>query len=195
MACESAFLNLPRELRDDIYRFYFAFENGLVYNFAYGENAKPKSQNILEDLAPSNKRDRIDLALRSTCKKIHEETEGLILKFNTITFSNTRISRSNSDEVRVRAARFHYLRVPLTMEAASFLYYEDDTVVRPCYTSSVVDVSHPPPRHSLFSRPGQATVVVAHILITICGLAGGRTYSTFDRPIVTHSPQKGYRLG
>lgn len=187
MASESTFLNLPRELRDDIYRFYVTFENGLVYNFAYEENANPKSQNILRNLAPSNKKDRIDLALRSTCKQVHKETEGLILKFNTITFSNTRISRSNSDEVRVRAARFHYLRVPLTMDAAAFLYYEDGTVVRPCYTSTIVDVSHPAPRHSLFSRPGQATVVLAHILTIICGLAGGRTYSPFDRPIVTHS--------
>lgn len=195
MATESAFLNLPRELRDDIYRFYVTFEDGLVYNFAYGEDEKPKSQNILENLAPSNKRDRIDLALRSTCKQVHDETEGLILKFNAITFSNTRISRSNSDEVRVRAARFHYLRVPLTMDAAAFLYYEDGTVVRPCYTSAVVDVSHQTPRHSLFSRSVQATVVLAYILTIMCGITGCRTYSPFDRPIVTHCSQKGYPLG
>lgn len=141
MACESAFLNLPRELRDEIYRFYVSFEDGLVYNFEYGQEEKPRPHNVLGNLGPANKKDRIDLALRSTCRQVHSETEGLILKFNTITFSSTHISRRNSDEVRVRAARFHYLRVPLTMEAASFLYYEDDTVVRPCYTSAVVEVS------------------------------------------------------
>lgn len=141
MAYESPFLNLPRELRDEIYRHYVTFEDGLVYNFEYGGQEKPKSQNILGNLVPANKRNRIDLALRSTCKQIHWETEGLILEFNTIAFSSTRISRMHSDEVRVRAARFHFLRVPLTMEAASFLYYEDNTVVRPCYTKAVVDVS------------------------------------------------------
>lgn len=146
MACESAFLNLPRELRDEVYRHYVTFEDGLVYNFEYGgQEEKPKSQNILRNLVPANKRGRIDLALRSTCKQIHWETEGLILEFNTIAFSSTRISKMHSDEVRVRAARFHFLRVPLTMEAASFLYYEDDTVVRPCYTEAVVDVSQQTP--------------------------------------------------
>lgn len=121
-----------------------------MYEFDYDE--KPKSQNILANLTPANKRDRIDLALRSTCKQVHAETEGLILKFNTITFSSTHISRRNSDKVRVRAARFHYLRVPLTMEAASFLYYEDETVARPCYTSAVVDVSQQTPHYPVFSR-------------------------------------------
>lgn len=139
MASESPFLNLPRELRDEIYRHYVMFEGGLDYNFEYDGQGRANSQNILRNLAPASSTDRIDLALRSTCKQIHRETEGLILKFNTITFSNTRISRKNSDEVRVRAARWHFLRVPLTMEAASFLYYEDDTVVRPCYTQAVVD--------------------------------------------------------
>lgn len=154
MASESPFLSLPRELRDDIYGFLVTFEDGLVYNFDYdGENGQDsKSHNILGNLAPANKKQHIDLALRATCKQIHMETEGLLLKSNTITFSNTRISRSNSDEVRVRAARFHYLRVPLTMEAASFLYYEDDTVVRPCYNNTVVDVSWQTFPCSLISR-------------------------------------------
>lgn len=156
MAFESAFLNLPREIRDDIYAFYVTYEDGLVYNFDYEE--KTQSENILRNLVPANKKHRIDLAFRSTCKQVHRETEGLILKFNTITFSSTLISRMNADEVRVRAARFHYLRVPLTMEAASFLYYEDDTVVRPCYTSTVVDVSQQTPPHPCFSWPGQATL-------------------------------------
>ncbi|KAI7785572.1 reverse transcriptase [Diaporthe eres] len=139
MAAESAFLSLPRDLRDEVYRHYVTYEDGLVYNFEYDGEKSAKSRNILRNLAPANNRDPIDLGLRSTCKQVHRETEGLILKFNTITFSNTRISRKNSDEVRVRAARFHFLRVPLTMEAASFLYYEDGPVVRPCYTQAVVD--------------------------------------------------------
>lgn len=145
MASESAFLNLPRELRDEVYRHYVTFEDGLVYNFDYDGKGSAGSHNILRNLAPANNRDPIDLALRSTCRQVHRETEGLILKLNTITFSSTRISRRNSDEVRVRAARFHFLRVPLTMEAASFLYYEDGPVVRPCYTQAVVDVSQAPP--------------------------------------------------
>lgn len=139
MAAESAFLSLPRELRDEVYRHYVTYEDGLVYNFEYDGEKSAKSRNILRNLAPANNRDSIDLGLRSTCKQVHTEIEGLILKFNTITFSNTRISRKNSDEVRVRAARFHFLRVPLIMEAASFLYYEDGSVVRPCYTQVVVD--------------------------------------------------------
>lgn len=195
MATESTFLNLPRELRDEIYRIWASFEDGLVYNFDYGQKEKPKRHNVLEDLAPANKKERIDLALRSTCKQVHTETEGLILRFNTITFSSTHISRSNSDEVRVRAARFHFLRVPLTMEAASFLYYEDDTVVRPCYTSTVVDVSQQIPPHSRPSPSGQATGVLAHMLTTTYGLAGGRTHSPFNWPIVTHSSRKGHPLG
>lgn len=145
MASESIFLNLPRELRDEVYRHYVTFEDGLVYNFEYDGRGSAESHNVLRNLAPANSTGPIDLALRSTCKQVHRETEGLILKFNTITFSSTRVSRKNSDEVRVRAARFHFLRVPLTMEAASFLYYEDGPVVRPCYTQAVVDVSQPPP--------------------------------------------------
>ncbi|KAG8160914.1 hypothetical protein KVR01_009178 [Diaporthe batatas] len=139
MASTCALLNLPRELRDEVYRHYVTFEEGLVYNFDYDAKGHEESCNNLRNLAPANNTDSIDLALRSTCKQIHGETDGLILKFNTITFSSTRISRNNSDEVRVRAARFHFLRVPRTMEAASFLYYEDGPVVRPCYTQAVVD--------------------------------------------------------
>jgi hypothetical protein len=103
----------------------------------------------------------------------------------------------NSDEVRVRAARFHFLRVPLTMEAAAFLYYEDDTVVRPCYTKAVVDVSqqtHPSPTPCSW-RPGYATVVFASILTITRGLAGGRTYPPFNWPIVANSSQREYPVG
>lgn len=192
MASESPFLDLPRELRDAIYRFYVTFEDGLVYRFDYGSTSE--SANILGNLAPANKKHHIDHALSSTCKQINRELEGLILKFNTITFSNTHISRMNSDEVRVRAARFHYLRVPLTMDAAAFLYYEDDTIVRPCYTSTVVDVSQqtntplparPTPRSSCYC-------IGSHINLDS---AGSRTYSPFNWPVVTHYPQHGHPLG
>ncbi|KAL1871935.1 hypothetical protein Daus18300_004571 [Diaporthe australafricana] len=112
MVTESAFLNLPRELRDAIYRFYVSYDEGLVYKFDSGK------------MAPANNEHRIDLALSFTCKQVASELEGLILKSNTITFSSV-----YSDEIRVRAARFHNLRVPLTMEAASFWYYEEETAV------------------------------------------------------------------
>jgi hypothetical protein len=69
----SRFLQLPRELRDEIYAHYLREETGYVH------------------VAQTNKLQRadgrpIELALTYTCRLVAEEMQGLPLKVNAITF-------------------------------------------------------------------------------------------------------------
>jgi hypothetical protein len=71
----SRFLQLPRELRDEIYAHYLWEETGYVH------------------VAKTNKLQRadgrpIDLALIRTCRLVAEEMRGLPLKVNSITFKS-----------------------------------------------------------------------------------------------------------
>ncbi|KAJ3529988.1 hypothetical protein NM208_g9522 [Fusarium decemcellulare] len=68
------FLDLPYELRHQIYRHYFALDNGYVFNSGSGK------------LATSNN-EPPDLSLMYTCSTIAAETKGLPLSVNTISFS------------------------------------------------------------------------------------------------------------
>jgi hypothetical protein len=71
----SRFLQLPRELRDEIYAHYLREETGYVH------------------VAQTNKLQRadgrpIELALTYTCRLVAEEMRGLPLKVNAITFKS-----------------------------------------------------------------------------------------------------------
>jgi hypothetical protein len=71
----SRFLQLPRELRDEIYAHYLWEETGYVH------------------VAKTNKLQRadgrpIDLALVRTCRLVAEEMRGIPLKVNAITFKS-----------------------------------------------------------------------------------------------------------
>jgi hypothetical protein len=99
--------NLPRELRDDIYSYYFQESHGYIHT------PQPNKLRCFNGQP-------IDLALRYTRKAIAEETRDLPLKVNTITF---RTGTPNSEQeaacsVWSSAGRYDFLleRVLFTRE-------------------------------------------------------------------------------
>lgn len=70
------FPGLPKELRDQIYSEYVLVDGGYIFN--------PKTRQL--KAADQGRRPHL-MALQSTCKKIREETDGLALQHNIITFS------------------------------------------------------------------------------------------------------------
>ncbi|KAH6669757.1 hypothetical protein F5X68DRAFT_265205 [Plectosphaerella plurivora] len=86
----SPFLEAPREIRDLIYEFYVATDDGLgfVYNFETGK-VRPRSG------LP------IDLSLMYTCRTVATEMQGVALGQNTITFTTF-----YSEELSSRVAEY-----------------------------------------------------------------------------------------
>tara|TARA_R110002003_G_scaffold104_31_gene8470 strand:- start:3385 stop:4266 length:882 start_codon:yes stop_codon:yes gene_type:complete len=75
------FFELPAELRDAIYRYALSYDNGLI------TAPHPRSTPTLfvnnEKIGPCNKDPKL---LRYVCRQIFQETKGIMLKVNTITF-------------------------------------------------------------------------------------------------------------
>lgn len=69
------FLDLPRELRDQIYEEYVRVDGGYKFSTLHWK--------LQSERSPKH-----PFALQRTCKLIHEEMEGLALRHNTITFSS-----------------------------------------------------------------------------------------------------------
>ncbi|KAK0655016.1 hypothetical protein B0T16DRAFT_362056, partial [Cercophora newfieldiana] len=86
-------LQLPRELRDQIYHDYLWVENGYVYDFDAGKLR----------MSHTNPLSPIDLALIYTCRLIASEMGGLPLRLNTV-----HIRTSSSEQARTRAGRWAY---------------------------------------------------------------------------------------
>jgi hypothetical protein len=85
----SPFLQLPRELRDEIYNYYIRANDNFTYDFATN---KLKQADGLS----------IPLALALACRQIHEEVQGLALGLNTIAFMT-----SFDETTRESAALYH----------------------------------------------------------------------------------------
>lgn len=68
------FLDLPAELRNLCYKFYFEEDGGYVYNCE------------VEKLR-TFKEKRIDVSLTLTCRTIYEETKGMAFALNRVTFN------------------------------------------------------------------------------------------------------------
>jgi hypothetical protein len=105
-------LNLPRELRNEIYRYYLHRDEGYYH--------KPRTNKLRQADGGL-----IDLALSYTCKQVASEMRGLHLKVNTLTFK-TFCSKSDCIEQRdiwhswPLAGRCHHLldRLYFTREEA-----------------------------------------------------------------------------
>jgi hypothetical protein len=69
-----AFLQLPRELRDLIYDYYFRCEDGYIYNF--------ESNTLTQADGQPN-----PLSLTLICRQIQAEVQGLALGMSTIVFT------------------------------------------------------------------------------------------------------------
>jgi hypothetical protein len=86
-------LDLPRELRDDIYAWYLLADSdrddAYVYNFETNKLRRADKQSI-------------DLGLMYTCKTVAAEMRGMPLRLNTVTFRTI-----YSDRLRTIAGRFH----------------------------------------------------------------------------------------
>jgi hypothetical protein len=93
MAC-CRLLELPRELRDEIYAYYLATDpdgdDAYVFNFESNKLRRADKQPI-------------DLRLTYKCKTIAKEMLGMPLSLNTITFRTI-----YSDELRALAGRFDF---------------------------------------------------------------------------------------
>ncbi len=85
----SAFLQLPRELRDIIYGYYLHCDGGYVYHAESQRFRQPNG-------------DAVCHALALTCRQIASELDGLAFQLNSITFSAT---RSTSTQMQ---AAFHH---------------------------------------------------------------------------------------
>ncbi|KAH7384705.1 hypothetical protein BKA66DRAFT_416675 [Pyrenochaeta sp. MPI-SDFR-AT-0127] len=120
-------LQLPRELRDLIYRFYILDEGGYIYN-----PATRKFKNANGRL--------IDLALSLTCRQVATEMRGLALELNTLTFKTW---TPDTETERISNARFAETIQWLDMHRNRSLIY-----AAPCYTSETFDaVAHSYPQY------------------------------------------------
>lgn len=75
------FFELPRELRDMVYKFALHHENGLVTS---PHQASAPVFRIKTEGAQENYKDPNNL--RHVCRQLHEETKGVLFKMNTVTF-------------------------------------------------------------------------------------------------------------
>ncbi|KAH7311424.1 hypothetical protein B0I35DRAFT_481386 [Stachybotrys elegans] len=100
-------LNLPREVRDQIYAYYFILENGYRFNFT---TKKLEANPIDGNRVP------IDQSLRLTCKQIADETRGCALSLNFISFTadnptnsvSTPLSSNNASTSRPRSLSTYF---------------------------------------------------------------------------------------
>lgn len=87
-------LSLPPELRHEVYKHYSIVEGGYFYVCS----ADGLSGRFFQaDGSP------IEASLMLTCKEVNRETEGMVFRFNTITFSTT-----TSTQLRRRAADMEF---------------------------------------------------------------------------------------
>ena len=89
MSGQVSFLDLPGEIRNAIYFFYFTVDGEYVWDPATSK------------LSASDRRQPIQFELMLTCRQVAEETKGKPWSVNTIHFYT-----SCSDEIRVVAAIF-----------------------------------------------------------------------------------------
>lgn len=85
------FLSIPREVRDEIYKFYVSTDGGYLFDTECYSTGKLKRA----DGRATN------LDLQYTCKQVSREMEGVALRENTITFTTI-----HSPELSLLAARF-----------------------------------------------------------------------------------------
>ncbi|KAF2439618.1 hypothetical protein P171DRAFT_490310 [Karstenula rhodostoma CBS 690.94] len=102
----SRLISLPREIRDMIYHEYVYSEEGYMYDLPSGKLRHASGA-------------LVDLNLRHTCAQIANETRGLALKQNTITFSTY-----YSDETSMYGARLEKLMKDFTLTKAKLLWYQ-----------------------------------------------------------------------
>lgn len=90
---DTLLVNLARELRDDIYEYYFLQEDGYEYNHDSGRlrsrDSKPRPN---------------PFAQMYTCKAIYQETRGMALKANVLVFSSY-LSQKYRDNVEGKDIR------------------------------------------------------------------------------------------
>ncbi|EXF75107.1 hypothetical protein CFIO01_06717 [Colletotrichum fioriniae PJ7] len=116
MAIRSAFLSLPREVRDEIYGHYVRTDGGYVCDSemliartlnvnSSGSSSSSRAGHLGNVAAVLKRHDGlpIDCGLSLTCKIVAEEMRGLALR-NTITFST-----ATSQDFRTRALHFDIL--------------------------------------------------------------------------------------
>lgn len=114
----AGFLDLSRELRDQIYTYHIAQDGGYVY--------EPRTRKLRTINGP------IDLVLMRSCKQVAHEVRPLMFKLNTITFKTTWVDRETSE----RAARFQSVLRALHKGSALHLFnlrhsITDDMVSQP----------------------------------------------------------------
>ncbi|KAF2112928.1 hypothetical protein BDV96DRAFT_579392 [Lophiotrema nucula] len=113
------FVELPREIRDEIYKYYAIYDRGLQYDF----NSR-KLQNV--DGKP------IFAALSRTCRQILCETSGLTLRCNTIRFRTVYSDSSCTYPCNLTVSLLRMLTVPshATIEKESLCWYQSRSLQR-----------------------------------------------------------------
>ncbi|KAI4614578.1 hypothetical protein J4E83_007232 [Alternaria metachromatica] len=101
----SALLQLPRELRDHIYDYYFSCDGGYTHVFETNKLRRPDDQPI-------------EFSLVLSCRQIATETHGLALQLNTLQFATV-----HSDATQEQAGLHHAVNVTLGYRKESLTHY------------------------------------------------------------------------
>ncbi|KAF2438905.1 hypothetical protein P171DRAFT_436792, partial [Karstenula rhodostoma CBS 690.94] len=117
----SPLLTLPRELRDQVYRYVLQETNG------YALNATSGQLRTFEDTP-------IDLSLSYTCKQIYSEMRGMAFKVNRIMFTS-QLDRSSTRQASSNTRRFYYLMNRYYFALTAMLSWASS-----CVTSDHLDV-------------------------------------------------------
>ncbi|CAN9167452.1 unnamed protein product [Alternaria sp. RS040] len=99
----SRLLQLPRELRDVIYAYYFRGEGGFVYDFAANKIRRADGYPI-------------ELSLVLTCRHVAAEAHGLALQINAVRFATF-----HSDDTQEQASVLHIFNEEFYVEKESLL--------------------------------------------------------------------------
>ncbi|KAK4164621.1 hypothetical protein QBC43DRAFT_317256 [Cladorrhinum sp. PSN259] len=137
----SHLLNLPREIRNQIYEDYLTGgdDGGYIFNFA-SATFKDRSTQAA-----------IDLNLMYTCRQIAAEMHSLPFRFNTLYFST-----AYDDELRLAAGRFQNLLLRMSEDQREILYMivveinRQRSQPRPVCSPKVLEKARTPPLCSVW---------------------------------------------
>ncbi|EOA83864.1 uncharacterized protein SETTUDRAFT_32880 [Exserohilum turcica Et28A] len=138
---QSRLFQIPREIRDMIYFFYFYEPNGLHHHLK-GENGVLRTS----DGKP------LDIRFTRACKAVAKESQGLALKLNTITF--TPDDRTGARPLGSDALRFKRLLNALDATKWQLLYNNAD-YLNPTQIQKLIE---------MYPRAGRDIVMTLHEL-------------------------------
>lgn len=139
----SPLLQLPRELRNHIYDYYFSCDGGYTHVFETNKLRRADDQPI-------------ELSLVLSCRQIAAETHGLALRTNTLRFTTFHSDATQEDAVLLHASNnaIRYIKESILNYAThDYLSEEQAQTAREAYPQFAPVIDHwQSPRHSIIHR-------------------------------------------